>query len=492
MLASVVGRGSASAGADSVPSRQFVPENADQGPGRDLSRVLTSGERRTAGCGSNHRAGGHGGRQRHEVSIRTGGPRREDNRADHVIRRGQNVRIAFASIAVVNQGNDGVDDLVGRVVLDYGVFVIRRVECDRDRVRFFDRPAEGDAAHRKNFQAGGVSHSGVRHIVLRRRIHHHAHIKSIRHIQVRSVPGHRHGRPHGIGAVRRLVDAAAKLADNRIRGDAILGRNLVVDQHAIVAAVGDEQPLAIGEREARKVHGRFAEPGIGGFVVGTVPFDGHSAAELFAIAVLMIRLTHGDIRRAAFVVGIEFQITTRLWPRSETKSRTPSDETETGLLKLVGVASLPFFVKSGSTKEDRFFWPNTRSAAAPFDVGMELKISTRWFCVSATKSFPFWIQTPCGPRMDLALGTLPPGIEPWVKSACPTTTSAGTPFVAGILLQISTRLLSVSATAITLPSEATPVGDRIPVCVSAMLVVVKSFWPSTTSAVPRQTGQIRL
>src|SRR5439155_23704693 len=96
---------------------------------------------------------------------------------------------------------------------------------------------------------------------------------------------------------------------------------------------------------------------------------------------------------------------------------------------------------------------------------------------------------PCGPRMDLAVGTLPPGIELCVKSGCPTTTSAGTPFEVGIVLQMRTRLLSVSATAITLPSDATPVGDRIPAWVRAIFVVVKSFWPNTTSALPRQTGQ---
>ena len=54
----------------------------------------------------------------------------------------------------------------------------------------------------------------------------------------------------------------------------------------------------------------------------------------------------------------------------------------------------------------------------------------------------------------------------------------------GIDFQIITRLLAVSATARIVPSVATAVGKRRPVCEMRKSVLAKSGWPSTTLAFP--------
>src|SRR5277367_30428 len=83
-----------------------------------------------------------------------------------------------------------------------------------------------------------------------------------------------------------------------------------------------------------------------------------------------------------------------------------------------------------------------------------------------------------------------------VKFGWPKTTVAFASLVAGIGFQMSTRLLSVSATTRMLPSLATPVGVRSPLATGAGVVAVlellipeltKSGWPTTTSA-PRVSG----
>ena len=116
---------------------------------------------------------------------------------------------------------------------------------------------------------------------------------------------------------------------------------------------------------------------VGRLVVESVPFEGHSLAELLASELVMSGWPTTTSAAAKLDVGIEFQMSTRLCPRSVTYSRTPSEVTETGLLMLLEVASLLFLVKSGSTNVVRVFCPRTRSADAPFEVGIELKISTR-------------------------------------------------------------------------------------------------------------------
>src|SRR5271157_4435271 len=96
--------------------------------------------------------------------------------------------------------------------------------------------------------------------------------------------------------------------------------------------------------------------------------------------------------------------------------------------------------------------------------------------------------------MDFALGVLLGGRPELAKSACPTTTSAGTSLVVGIRFQIRTRLWLVSATTRCTPSEATAVGSRRLFCeaVRFSVIVVKSGCPSTTVARPTQTGHLPL
>src|SRR5437868_9088461 len=116
---------------------------------------------------------------------------------------------------------------------------------------------------------------------------------------------------------------------------------------------------------------------MGVFVVVSVPFEGQAFAELLATELVISGCPTTTSAAAKLELGIEFQIMTRLWPRSVTNSRTPSEVTETGLLRFLEVASLPFLVRSGSTKVVRVACPITRSAEAPLLVGMELKIITR-------------------------------------------------------------------------------------------------------------------
>src|ERR1051325_3099084 len=102
------------------------------------------------------------------------------------------------------------------------------------------------------------------------------------------------------------------------------------------------------------------------------------------------------------------------------------------------------------------------------------------------------MQTACGPRRDLAVGALADGLV-LVKSGWPTTTSAGWLLTLGMVFQMRTRLWSVSATTTRIPSDRAPVGRRRALLLAARLsvVVVKSGWPSTTVALPRQTGHLR-
>src|SRR5436190_22739986 len=51
-----------------------------------------------------------------------------------------------------------------------------------------------------------------------------------------------------------------------------------------------------------------------------------------------------------FCVGMLFQTTTRLCPRSVTYNLVPSDVTDTGFSRVLAVADTAIFVRSGSTK----------------------------------------------------------------------------------------------------------------------------------------------
>ncbi len=131
-----------------------------------------------------------------------------------------------------------------------------------------DSAAEGDCS------AGGDAHvGGVYHRLVGERDGHggvdvDAPVIRIRHVKARPIPRQRGGRVHGIGCVACLIDGAALLAENDIGGEGVLVRNLLVLQHAIVAAIGDKQPRAVGERKARKVQGVTAGTRIGRGIVG--------------------------------------------------------------------------------------------------------------------------------------------------------------------------------------------------------------------------------
>src|SRR3954454_19609598 len=99
-----------------------------------------------------------------------------------------------------------------------------------------------------------------------------------------------------------------------------------------------------------------------------------------------------------------FQINTRLYPRSATKSRVPSELTATGFNSRAAVVSGFVPGETGGAKATlNPVCPKTTSADVLFCVGMVFQINTRWFWVSATNNLPFCIQTPCGPRKELAL-----------------------------------------------------------------------------------------
>src|ERR1017187_5077383 len=77
-------------------------------------------------------------------------------------------------------------------------------------------------------------------------------------------------------------------------------------------------------------------------------------------------------------------------------------------------------------------------------------------------NWPFWIQTPSGPRNDVAVG-VSPGKTAVVKLVCPTTTSGGWFILTGMDFQMSTRLLLVSATTRGGPSKPPAGGVFMPV-----------------------------
>src|ERR1700722_18680852 len=116
---------------------------------------------------------------------------------------------------------------------------------------------------------------------------------------------------------------------------------------------------------------------------------------------------------------MEFQINTRLLPRSVTKRRCPSDVTETGLNRLLAVGGIVLAVAGGAVV--KFGSPSTTSAGWLLDVGILFQIITRLLSVSATNRRDPCTQTACGPRNE----ELESPIAALVKSACPSTMSAG-------------------------------------------------------------------
>src|SRR5579863_4305397 len=78
--------------------------------------------------------------------------------------------------------------------------------------------------------------------------------------------------------------------------------------------------------------------GVGGLLEVSTPAWGHSA--VLSLAMVLVKLTCPTSTSAGlpFCVGIEFQINTRLYPRSATKTCRPSLVTETGLSMVPWVA----------------------------------------------------------------------------------------------------------------------------------------------------------
>src|SRR5208283_517372 len=116
--------------------------------------------------------------------------------------------------------------------------------------------------------------------------------------------------------------------------------------------------------------------------------------------------------------------------------------------------------------------PSTRVAVGLFEVGNGLYISTRLLSESATNNRDPSEVTPNGRSKDSAVGG--DGAANEVKSAWPTTTSAGAPFVVGMLFQISTRLLNESATTSFVPFDHTASTSPISVCDVPEPLLVKS------------------
>src|SRR5271155_72508 len=118
-------------------------------------------------------------------------------------------------------------------------------------------------------------------------------------------------------------------------------------------------------------------------------------------------------------------------------------------------------------------------AVGLFEVGNGLNTRTRLFWVSATYKLVPSEVTPWGESKPCAVGE---SVPCEVKSGCPTTTSAGAPLVVGMVFQIRTRWLFSSATTSLVPSLQSSSGWLRLVWLASSVLLVKSGWPTTTSA----------
>src|SRR5271170_6585156 len=100
-------------------------------------------------------------------------------------------------------------------------------------------------------------------------------------------------------------------------------------------------------------------------------------------------------------------------------------------------------------------------AVGLFSVGNGLYTSMRLLLESSTYKLEPSDATPPGWLRLCAVGGS--GLADEIKSGCPTTTSAGTPFVVGMEFQIRTRLFASSATTSRVPSLQIPSGSCRPV-----------------------------
>ncbi len=101
---------------------------------------------------------------------------------------------------------------------------------------------------------------------------------------------------------------------------------------------------------------------------------------------------------------MEFQINTRLNPRSATNKWVPSLVTDVGLAIMLASAAIAPSTRLYCPPLVKFGWPRTRLAGWLLEVGIELQMRMRLLPVSATNSILFWNQTPWGLRSELALG----------------------------------------------------------------------------------------
>ena len=96
---------------------------------------------------------------------------------------------------------------------------------------------------------------------------------------------------------------------------------------------------------------------VGMFVVESVPFEAHSAGELLPPSLVKFNWPTTTSAGCCVWVGMEFQIKTRSWPKSDTNSRCPSDVTDTGEKRLFAVGARSITVSG--TVVLRFGSPNT-------------------------------------------------------------------------------------------------------------------------------------
>src|SRR5215472_10224654 len=97
------------------------------------------------------------------------------------------------------------------------------------------------------------------------------------------------------------------------------------------------------------------------------------------------------------------------------------------------------------------------SAVGLFEVGNVLNTRIRLFPESSTNNRVPSEATPPGRLRLCEVGGS--GLSSEVKSACPTTTSAGAPLEVGMVFQIITRLFIKSATTSLVPLLQSPSGS---------------------------------
>ena len=162
----------------------------------------------------------------------------------------------------------------------------------------------------------------------------HAPVIGIGNVQIGAVPGQRRRRSQPVGRSRCLVAGPSTCPRMKSGAAPDGGGYVAVNQDAIVAAIGDEQPGAVGERVAREAQRAAAQRRVrgivgkiravrnrahhGSFLVGGVGARrrGTPVNELLGIELVRSGWPRATSAACAFFVGRLFQMSTRLWPRS--------------------------------------------------------------------------------------------------------------------------------------------------------------------------------